>query len=614
MKWHFSPQLADQVETEITQRDQFNNDEVNISETIVREAVQNSLDAATDDEGVVSITFKWLDSSTGIDPSYFKRLFEGQVDHARKADLKIDALNFEVPRALVIEDFGTSGLTGSINTKDDSHFCDFWRRHGKSHKTGKSRGRWGLGKLVYSATSQIGAFFGVTSRAGDEAQYLMGQTVLNLRTVDGRQYPPHAFFADVEGDDPYTRITVPIKDEVIVEDFCQNFSIDRTGAPGLSVVIPFPDPSISKERMIGVAIGNYFYPLITGKLKLKFDELNINAENVRDLAKVYAHDRFDQIDILFDFIEEIYRAEQHHLLQLRSSWLEDKKLDESDFEPEDLEAMREKFERGQLVGVELPVTIRKKGGDEESKFSCYIKRPADLEKGLDMYVRGGLTLPAEVKFGGRRALGAMIAEDEAVCAFLGDAENAAHTRWISNTEKLRRGYRNNQHTALLVAVIRRSVVELYDLLAQVTEEKDEDALLDFFWFEEPESEKPKRTKKKKDPKPVREIVVSNKPIYRISQIKEGFHIDSTEDFSEENLPREVKIEAAYDVGSGNPFKKYSPHDFKVGKGGSIKLGATKGTQVISSKENKWVLEINSLPFKLTATGFDENRDLKISVK
>ena len=46
MFWHFSPLLADQVETEITQRDQFNNDDVDISETIIREAIQNSLDAA----------------------------------------------------------------------------------------------------------------------------------------------------------------------------------------------------------------------------------------------------------------------------------------------------------------------------------------------------------------------------------------------------------------------------------------------------------------------------------------------------------------------------------------------------------------------------------------
>lgn len=43
MKWHFTPYPADLVETEVTQRDQFNNDDVDLAETIVREAAQNSL-------------------------------------------------------------------------------------------------------------------------------------------------------------------------------------------------------------------------------------------------------------------------------------------------------------------------------------------------------------------------------------------------------------------------------------------------------------------------------------------------------------------------------------------------------------------------------------------
>lgn len=56
MKWRFSPIPSEFVETEITQRDHFNNDEVNLSETIVREAVQNSLDAARDKTITVSFS------------------------------------------------------------------------------------------------------------------------------------------------------------------------------------------------------------------------------------------------------------------------------------------------------------------------------------------------------------------------------------------------------------------------------------------------------------------------------------------------------------------------------------------------------------------------------
>ena len=143
MKWRFSPQLADQVETEITQRDQFNNDDVDISETIVREAIQNSLDAAVDDPCRVKVSFRWIDAEHGLSSQFFKSLFDGQKRHAEAADIDTSQLDFDNPMALVIEDFGTCGLTGSINSKDDKHFSDFWRRHGKSHKTGKSRGRWG---------------------------------------------------------------------------------------------------------------------------------------------------------------------------------------------------------------------------------------------------------------------------------------------------------------------------------------------------------------------------------------------------------------------------------------------------------------------------------------
>ncbi|MFN9879755.1 MAG: hypothetical protein ACK557_14870, partial [Planctomycetota bacterium] len=120
-----------------------------------------------------------------------------------------------------------------------------------------------------------------------------------------------------------------------------------------------------------------------------------------------------------------------------------------------------------------PVTLRPKSGDEQySGFNVFIQRPAELERGLDLYVRGGLTVPKEAKFGDRRAYGALIAEEEPICAFLGDAENAAHTIWTTNTEKLRRNYRSSQNT---VTVIKNAVVQLYDLLAEVADDADEDA-------------------------------------------------------------------------------------------------------------------------------------------
>ena len=117
MKWFFSPQLPGQVETEVTQRDQFSNDEVQLSETIVRESIQNSLDAADNDQAGVKVAFRWLNGVNSLEKDFMNSILDEQLVHAREAGLDIDAIDFDNPSALVIEDFGTCGLTGSVNEK-----------------------------------------------------------------------------------------------------------------------------------------------------------------------------------------------------------------------------------------------------------------------------------------------------------------------------------------------------------------------------------------------------------------------------------------------------------------------------------------------------------------
>lgn len=610
MKWYFSPQLPGQVETEVTQRGQFSNDEVDISETIVREAVQNSLDAAVDDR--CRVTFRWLDKSDGLEGGFMKNLFLEQLEHAKKAGLDVGIIDFNEPRALVIEDFGTRGLTGSVNTVDKDNFSDFWRRHGKSHKTGKSRGRWGLGKLVYSTSSELGVFFGVTVRNSDPAIHVMGQTVLNLRTVDDRKYPPHAFFSDIEGrGDIYKELPVPLKDQDLVRQFVDQFSLERTENPGLSVVIPFPNRKFQLDHMIGVAIVNYFYPLITGQLVLKFDDTEINSENIRGLAHKYAADSFQDIDVLFDFIEEANATSEENLLTLKESWAKDSKLDEDDFAVADLESIREKFTGGELVGLKLPILLKKKNGEEkQSWFTVFIKRPDSLTRGLDLYVRGGLTLPGEAKFKERKALGAMIAEEYNICSFLGDAENAAHTKWVANAEKLGRYY---QAPGPKLRVIKNALLELYDLLAEVTEEVDELALQSFFWADEPENGK-KPGKKKMLPL-VPSMPEPRPKDFTISATLGGFSIRSHKEANPVRFPQVINIRVAYDVAIGNPFKKYNSLDFKLGNKQSISLEMAKGCgKLISCKENQLKIEVLKLPFIFRASGFDEHRDLAVKLQ
>jgi hypothetical protein len=267
MKWHFVPQPQNLVETEVTQRDQFRNDEVDLSDTIVREAVQNSLDAAIGDNQV-RVNFRWVNGSSGLQNGYMQQLFDGHLEHATAAGIELNELDFNNPSALIIEDFGTRGLTGAVDQKDDDNFTDFWRRHGRSHKTGRSRGRWGLGKLVYSSSSLLSSFFGVTVRPGDSDKYLMGQAVLGFHKHGGIEYPAHAFFSDLAGEDINSQIQVPVRGGEFTNTFCNNFCMERQDHTGLSIAIPFPNPELKLENMIAVGIVNYFYPILAGQLVL----------------------------------------------------------------------------------------------------------------------------------------------------------------------------------------------------------------------------------------------------------------------------------------------------------------------------------------------------------
>src|SRR5665811_1912797 len=57
MRWYFRDISDDPSEKELTQQDQFNNDEVALAEAIVRETIQNSTDAQAEPNTPVRVSF-----------------------------------------------------------------------------------------------------------------------------------------------------------------------------------------------------------------------------------------------------------------------------------------------------------------------------------------------------------------------------------------------------------------------------------------------------------------------------------------------------------------------------------------------------------------------------
>jgi hypothetical protein len=137
-------------------------------------------------------------------------------------------------RLLVIEDFGTTGLKGAIDVKDNGQFCGFWRRFGRSNKKEAQGGRWGLGKLVFPAASQVRTVIGLTRREDDVRDWLMGQAILRNHQIDGIEKDSVGFWCDPRA----ARKGMPTCDPALCHALSAEAGLVRAAEAGLSLVVP----------------------------------------------------------------------------------------------------------------------------------------------------------------------------------------------------------------------------------------------------------------------------------------------------------------------------------------------------------------------------------------
>ena len=590
----------DEVEQEITQRDQFNTDEAGLLETLMREPHQNSLDGrSTTSPGPVRTRVQLCDAREE-DSAYWSGLLSALEPHLKACSVEYNPRDLSRPRLLIIEDFGTTGLLGAWNQKDNQNFSDFWRRFGRSHKGGAQGGRWGLGKLVFSYASTIRTFFGTTIRDDDAltTPLLMGQAVLSNHTINGKEYAPHAFFA-VPGNE---RFQLPETNPEAIDAFSRASFLTRTKEPGLSIVIPCVREDVTTESLLPFVVRNYFFPILTGRLVVELGTFVLDETSFESLARQHGGVEL-QDGSLIGFIRELHFASKSvPTITLGPNWSIDgieQALDEIV-----LKGLREAFTAGKLVVVRAPIVLRRKGGEVLTTFvDLVLKRAPEGAHTSALYVRGSITIPGEAKtFIGRGCFGALIATDSPVAEFLGDAENPSHTRWTGSAEKLSKNWKNG---STRISELRSCLNRLYDAVAGVEDRVNHDALIDFFSVEQLVTAK---TTKKADPKAQKPIVppIQSRPKrYRITRISNGFAVKGNAGV---DVPYSVRVRAAHAVFRGNPFSKYKTFDFDFTQLGDITVEAT-GANWTAISANELEIEVSEPEFSLAVKGFDANRDL-----
>ncbi|MBM7117946.1 hypothetical protein [Archangium primigenium] len=629
--WRFRTPQNDEVLEDPKEAEFFKQDE-DLPDAVVRELVQNSLDAAIKASEQVRVEFKFSGARHALSPTRAKRWLESLKHYLKFAKrAPADFLSKPVP-FLAVEDFGTRGLGGNTkqrwDTDEKNDFYMFWRNVGRSAKKEGDRGRWGLGKAVNHEASQISSFFGITRRKTDNALLLMGRSVLPFPVTEREAYDPRGWFGRTENQEPGSLI-IPVEKEETLDEFCADFHLDRKTSPGLSLVIPLPKETLNHDTVVTAVVKNYFHAVLTGKLEVfVYDgeeaETVINASTIDEIAQRFVPKEGPSLARIFELAKWGHGLPTDEYIELGTvgqkkppTW------DEAEiFAPikDDRSELRERFQSYERLAFRLPIAVKRTQAEEIviSIAYVYLERlsgtdTSDETRGRTVFVREGMAVPM-VRLSHERTVRALLVVDmQPLSALLGDAENPMHTDWVQRSEKL---LERNDNGPATVSYVKNSVREITRWLTEAQDQKREDLLMDLFYVEElgpgggeeeTREKNPKKKRRQKRPVQHPKYPRARTP-YAIEPIPGGFEVTPVEGLSS---PSRIVIRAAYDTRDSNPFDAYRPHDFIIGSG-DLRVEA-KGADYVAEL-NTLAITVNKQDFRVTVTGFDSRRDLRVDGK
>lgn len=626
MEWKFRLMGRDEPSIDPIQEEFFSTAELeDLSSTLVRESIQNSLDARV---GVhpVSVVFSFgcvrgSENALGKAP-YFKSL----VEHLRVPTSGLKHLPSDIEHLdyISIEDFHTNGLLGSIELYDDpdddtenQDFYYFYRNVGRSSKGAARLGRWGLGKQVFPASSRINAFFGLTRRSGENKSLLMGQCVLKVHRIDGqRRCFPYGYFGVFGTQDAFA---MPTGDEGEVSAFCETFKLQRGGESGLSVVVPYHQSEIQPNGVIKAVVAHYFHPILAGDLQVtvKYDgkavcltKANIAEEIERHLAdqtELIAFIRFSQWSL--GVPENEYEELPVPALDRTPRWKDVLMGDGQE------ERLRQLLTQNGRVAMRVPVKVARAGEPPQlAWFLVYLQLDDGLQGGEGRFIRQGINITQANPRMERGARGLVVIRDAVLSELLGDAEPPAHDKWDERSLKFRGKY---DQGASVIRFVKNSLQELHRRLTVSADQKDTRLLQDVFYVDR-ESLGDEVAKKLRDKKKAGRTAEPPLPppppkpqFLKVEQLageSRGFRVSSVPDSKLET----VLVKVAYDVRKGSPLKNYHQFDFELGKRGVTV--DEKGCEIVRCDQNEIEARISAPSFEITVVGFDQNRDLFIKAE
>jgi hypothetical protein len=293
-KWIW-PKVGSNPISQNTDSEMFDRSDYPYTETFVREAIQNTLDATLDETRPAVISFRFHTGPV----SNVKSLVGGAIALREQAKLPVPA-EWKSGQALwlTIEDFNTKGLDGNLSARLGD-FWNYWLNFGLSNKDGHGRGGRGIGRVTFLIASRIQTVLGLTRRKADGLTAASGMVMLRAMEADGSGLrATHAYLANAE-DAERSVFKLHDSDEFHAE-IIQTFGLagyatepDRTG---LALVIPYPHAELTADGILSSAIEHFTPAILDGSLQVKVNDRILDKDSMDDIAaEVAQHIRTEWI-------------------------------------------------------------------------------------------------------------------------------------------------------------------------------------------------------------------------------------------------------------------------------------------------------------------------------
>lgn len=619
--WYFGKASPDQKAREPQVEKFFGSDVVaNLANALVREGVQNSLDARDDDRLAPSDPVViHIHVGEIVEPGKIEAYTAGLWQHLEAQDdehLPARPTAALPCQFLAFEDFNTRGLCGNTeqmwpDEDPGNAFFNFFRAEGHSEKRADARGRHGLGKHVFARASRARCFFGLTRQSDTGRQLLMGASVLRMHRIGMTRYAPDGWFGIQREADGFV---LPVEEPEVIAPFVEAFGLARNdagGVSGLSVVVPWLDPSIGRDDVLDAVLRGYFHPILAGQLIVTITgpagRIDVDAAKIRGHVNGRGPELRRELEPLLDLAEFSLRVQPDEFIKANAppakpAW-------GAGLLPDAGKAkLRDDLQAAKKVALRVPVKVKSKKAPDasESYFDIFMARDPDQADGQVVFVREGLIIsdarPRATP--GYRAL--VVINEGPLATFLGDAENPAHTQWQKSQVEGKYTYPEDR-----IRFVVQSVPQVLRLLSADQQTPDPSVWLDLFSIpaDRPEVPQP-RPGPRPGPVPPPPVVPPppQKPRrYRIDKMPGGFVLRPGAPGAER--PYAVFIRVAYDTWGGDPFKGYSEDDFELDRP-PIRIDERRGVQVtVGPKKNEMLVRVTEDDFELAVDGFGTSRDV-----